>query len=319
MSAAGNSRALTFRGYETGAVDYIHKPVEPHILRSKVQVFLTLYRYQEQIKRQNEELEQRVAQRTEELKTACKAAEAASKAAEAASIAKGEFLANMSHEIRTPMTAILGFSEVLMNEEGIDLAPAQRRETISTIHRNGEYLIGIINDILDIAKIEAGKLQIEKIECSPSEVLHDVVSLIQVRATAKGLSIEVEIDGELPESIQSDPTRLRQILINLIGNAIKFTEVGKIRLVARLSNAKSESPSFQVDVIDTGIGLTEEQKLRLFQPFVQGDSSITRKFGVQASDSRLASVLPTHLEATFMSRVLRGKAAPSPSISRPDR
>jgi signal transduction histidine kinase len=195
--------------------------------------------------------------------------------ADAANRSKSEFLANMSHEIRTPMTAILGFSEILEGRE----VDQEQLEMVRTIRRNGEYLIGIINDILDLSKIEAGKLEIEHIQCSPCQVLSEVVSLMRVRASAKNLPLVIEYDGPIPQSIQSDPVRLRQILINLTGNAVKFTEVGKIRLVARLTDADSNEPKMRFDVIDSGIGMAEEQIGKLFQPFVQADSSTTRKFG----------------------------------------
>jgi signal transduction histidine kinase/ActR/RegA family two-component response regulator len=199
--------------------------------------------------------------------------------ADAATLAKSEFLANMSHEIRTPMTAILGFSEMLLNEDGIDLAPEQRRESICTIRKNGQYLIDIINDILDLSKIESGKLEVEQIDCSPYQILAGVVTLMSVRSAAKGISLEIEFDGPIPDRIQSDPTRLRQILINLTGNAIKFTEVGKVRIVARLLGANTDQPMMQFDVVDTGIGMTDKQIDILYQPFVQADTSTTRKFG----------------------------------------
>jgi signal transduction histidine kinase len=189
--------------------------------------------------------------------------------------AKSEFLANMSHEIRTPMTAILGFAEVVLE----NVSDPQNVNGLKTIQRNGEYLLKIINDILDLSKIEAGKLVSEQIECSPGQVLADVASLMRVRASAAGLTLEVEYDGPMPEHIQSDPTRLRQILINLIGNAIKFTEVGKVRVLVRLLDVDSDRPQMQFDVIDTGIGLTAEQIDKLFETFVQADASTTRKFG----------------------------------------
>ncbi len=195
--------------------------------------------------------------------------------AEAANAAKSEFLANMSHEIRTPMTAILGFSDILLES----VADREQLDAASTIRRNGEYLLGILNDILDLSKIEVGRLNVERIQCSPSEVLSDVVSLMRVRANAKNLSLEVEYDGPIPQFIQSDPTRLRQILINLTGNAIKFTEVGGVRLLARLLDAECDDPKMQFEVVDSGIGMTEEQTARLFQPFVQADTSTTRRFG----------------------------------------
>jgi PAS domain S-box-containing protein len=200
-------------------------------------------------------------------------------AAEASTRAKSEFLANMSHEIRTPMTAILGFADLLLGEPGLDKAPPERIEAIRTIQRNGNYLLQLINDILDLSKIEAGKLEIERISCSPVQVLGDVISLMKVRANAKRLPLTLEFVGGIPETIHSDPVRLRQVLINLIGNAVKFTETGEVRIVASLVRSPSKPALLQVAVCDTGIGLTPEQSSRLFQPFSQADSSTTRKFG----------------------------------------
>ncbi len=195
--------------------------------------------------------------------------------AEAANLAKSQFLANMSHEIRTPMTAIIGFSEVLTAR----IKDPENIDALRTIQQNGRFLLEIVNDILDLSKIESGSLDVEQIECSPWEIISDVARLMAVRTEGKDLRLEVEYDGPLPESIQSDPTRLRQILINLTGNAIKFTKSGEVRLVVRLCDAESDNPQLQVDVIDTGIGLTETQIAKLFQPFMQADTSTTRKFG----------------------------------------
>jgi PAS domain S-box-containing protein len=202
----------------------------------------------------------------------------ARQAAEAATRAKSEFLANMSHEIRTPMTAILGFSDLLLEHPSFRNAPPDRIEAAKTIKRNGEHLLGIVNDILDLSKIEAGKMTIERISCSPCRILAEVISFARVRTEARGLAISIEYEGAIPETIRTDPTRLRQILINLVNNAIKFTEVGGVRLVARCVKGGSE-PLMQFDVVDTGVGMSEEQVARLFQPFSQADASTTRKFG----------------------------------------
>ena len=216
------------------------------------------------------------------------ALEELNQAVEEANRAKSEFLANMSHEIRTPMTAILGFSEVLhenitcctiCDEHESCQLRQQNKSHVETIRTNGEYLIGIINDILDLSKIEAGKLEVEHIQCSPCHILSEVASLMRVRATAKNLPLEIEYDGPIPHRIRSDPTRLRQILINLTSNAVKFTEVGKVRLVARLLGAECDDPTMQFKVVDSGIGMTEEQIDKLFKPFHQADTSTTRKFG----------------------------------------
>ena len=192
--------------------------------------------------------------------------------------AKSEFLANMSHEIRTPLTAILGFSDLLMDDDAWEQDAESRRELINTIRRNGEHLLTVINDILDLSKIEAGRFQVERIECSPAEVLLDVQKLMQVRADAKGLKWHVELDGPFPRQIHTDPTRLRQILINLVGNSMKFTEVGEVRVTASMTRSDA---GFQLifDVSDTGIGMSSEQQQLLFKPFQQADMSTSRKFG----------------------------------------
>ena len=213
------------------------------------------------------------------LESANKALEEFNQIAESATHAKSEFLANMSHEIRTPMTAILGFAEVLLGEPDIDRAPPDRIEAIRTIQRNGQYLLDLINDILDLSKIEAGKLDVESIACSPVKVLTDVIALMQIRADAKNLPLKSEYVGGIPELIHSDPLRLRQILINLVGNAIKFTETGSVRVVTRLIQRLDKPALLQFDVIDTGIGLSQQQIIKLFRPFNQADSSTTRKFG----------------------------------------
>ena len=196
--------------------------------------------------------------------------------AEEANRTKSAFLANMSHEIRTPMTAILGYAELMLAP---DQPLAERMDCIHTIRRNGEHLLEIINDILDLSKIEAGKMTMEQIPCAPWELLADVEALMRIRTQRKGLTLEVMSAGPLPAQIVTDPTRLRQILINLLGNSIKFTDRGGIQLIARVLGAESNHPKLEFAVRDTGIGMTPEQAARLFRPFTQADSSTTRKFG----------------------------------------
>jgi signal transduction histidine kinase len=199
--------------------------------------------------------------------------------AEAANQAKSNFLANMSHEIRTPMTAILGFAGMLQDAVHEKGAPPECADAVETIQRNGEYLLAIIDDVLDISKIEAGKMTVERIACSPRRLTDDVVELVSVRAESKGLDLDVEYVEPIPESILTDPTRLRQILINLIGNAIKFTSSGSVRIIVQPSSNRAGEPLLQFDVLDTGIGMTAEQSARLFQPFHQADTSASRKSG----------------------------------------
>ncbi|MFH1920183.1 MAG: ATP-binding protein [Planctomycetota bacterium] len=199
----------------------------------------------------------------------------ARKAAEAANHAKSSFLANMSHEIRTPMTAILGFTDILLNE----IKEPAALEAAEIVKRNGQHLLELINDILDLSKIEAGKMEFERICWWPRQVVTEVVSLLHVRAHAKGLALVDEYEGPLPETIVTDPTRLQQILINVVGNAIKFTETGGVRIVVSLADGGGDEPKLRFDVIDTGIGIPKEQIDNVFEAFSQGDGSATRQYG----------------------------------------
>ena len=221
-----------------------------------------------------DQLEQEVAKRSAELRQALERTEQANRS-------KSEFLANMSHEIRTPMTAILGYAELLLQEDGIEKAPPGRVTNIQTIQKNGQHLLTIINDILDLSKIEAGKMTVEQIKCSPHHIINDVLGLVSHRAQEKNLTLTAEFSGPVPESIQSDPTRLRQIVMNLIGNAIKFTQEGGVRVVCQMAKAREpdDKPQLQIDVVDTGIGIKPAQLDRLFKPFSQADTSTTRNFG----------------------------------------
>ncbi len=221
----------------------------------------------------------------------------AKRAAETANRAKSEFLANLSHEIRTPLAALLGYADLLA-EDGV--APEVRLDHVRTIQRNGDHLLALINDTLDLSKVEAGEMTVERIPCSPEQVIADVASLMRERAVEKGLEFEVDYRSTLPHSIRTDPTRLRQVLMNLVGNAIKFTDQGGVRIVASLtaiapSMATTPDSLLRIDVADTGIGMTPEQTAKLFRPFMQADSSVTRRFGGTglglAVSARLAGLL----------------------------
>jgi PAS domain S-box-containing protein len=220
------------------------------------------------------EANRRLAEQAIALQARTAELEVARAAAEDASRSKSEFLANMSHEIRTPMTAILGFADMLAVEaEG---KSATQLDWISTIRRNGEHLLTIINDILDLSKIEAGRMTVESAEVNPGALITDALQLMDVSARAKDLQLAAEFDGPLPARVSSDPLRLRQILVNLIGNAIKFTASGSVTLRASYD---AESSTLRFSITDTGIGMTSEQLGRLFGAFVQADTSTTRRFG----------------------------------------
>jgi len=200
------------------------------------------------------------------------ALEQAKRAAEEASRVKSEFLANMSHEIRTPMTAIMGYSDLLQAH----INDPDNLACVEAIRRNGFHLIEIINDILDLSKIEAGMLQTQSLQVSPHALLRETTDSLRIRAEERGLTLELAFEGSLPETILTDPTRLRQILLNLIGNAIKFTHHGGVTVVAALNIRAS---LLEVRVIDTGIGIPRDQQAALFEPFTQVDSSGTRRYG----------------------------------------
>jgi two-component system CheB/CheR fusion protein len=219
---------------------------------------------------------------------------------EAANRAKSDFLAHMSHEIRTPMTAILGFAEMLEDDK---VGPEQA-EHLRTIRRNGEHLLAVINDILDLSRVESGRVELEWSAVRPAVLVEEVAALIGPRARARGLDLDVEVDPALPPAIRSDATRLNQIVINLAANAVKFTERGRVRIAARAEG----SEFVRFDVEDTGPGIPRDRLEAIFDAFAQGDASMSRRFGGTglglAISRRLARVLGGDL--TVKSEVGRG-------------
>lgn len=222
------------------------------------------------------ELEKRVRERTVRLDAAVVEAQQALARAEAASLAKSEFLARMSHEIRTPMNAVLGMAELLGVSTGLD--ERQRRYAL-TIHQSGKALLGIINDILDFAKAESGKLILESTPFDLRDVIEEAVDLLAERAHAKGLELTCDIPFELNTRVWGDAQRLRQILVNLVGNAVKFTKQGEINVTVRCPGSQLLNSPYQIDVADTGIGIKRENQAAVFESFVQQDSSTTRQYG----------------------------------------
>jgi PAS domain S-box-containing protein len=200
----------------------------------------------------------------------------AQRSAEAASKAKTQFLANMSHEIRTPLSSIMGFTELMLDP---NLSETEKRENLLVVQRNSQQLLKIIDEILDISKVEAGHLEIERVETDMIDLLANVQSLLRVTAEGKGIALDFKIADKIPDRVWTDSTRLRQILVNVIGNAIKFTNKGVVQVRASYGMTAGGSSQLRLQVQDTGIGLDPDMAQKLFTPFLQADSSTTRVYG----------------------------------------
>jgi two-component system, sensor histidine kinase len=380
LTAGSWNRERIFKGYESGAVDFMFKPLEPRILRSKVRVFVELHRqkmrladaeeryalstsaaqvgtwemntendemvcsdiglrlfglesssgivrrsdlaarihpsdrdlFEERLKLTMQtgaplDVQFRVVQPGGSVrwiyangkaatqgngkisrvfgvhtdvtaeKTAADALLRAKEEADAANGLKSEFLANMSHEIRTPMTAILGFAELLLSDKLPDKA---RTDFVERIRSNGDHLLHLIDDILDLSKFESGQVPTEKIEFGVIDTINEALRSVNTLSTKKGIAVELEVEGAVPAKIHSDPHRLRQIIYNLVSNAIKFTSTGSVKVIVRYVAVGTGRPNqLEIAVQDTGIGIDAEKAQNLFKPFQQADSSVTRKYG----------------------------------------
>lgn len=250
VSAVHQEQSHILKGYKAGAIDYITKPIIPYILLSKVRIFLELWRLRADL-------------------------DSARHTAQTAAQAKDRFLSTMSHEIRTPMNGVIGIAELLSQTH---LDKTQQRY-VDTIVKSGELLLTILNDILDIAKLEAGKVMLEHISFDLKQLCDEVLTLLSPNRYNDNVSLSFDYPENEPCNFYGDPARIRQILFNLIGNALKFTENGFVKLHVHLSKSQSELCHVSLEIEDSGIGIEQDKIDKLFKPFSQADASISRQYG----------------------------------------
>lgn len=278
VTALNTDEQHAVRGYEAGAVDYVFKPVNPDILKSKVNVFLALYRQHRELNQEiawRERVEGELADMLERERQASTAMKEAAEKAESANRTKSEFLAKMSHELRTPLNSIIGFTE-LMIDDGNDPPGKKRARRLEKVHRNSKNLLALINDILDISKIEADRLTLDYAEVDVAAVVEECTESIRPLVRSDGVELRCSVDETVAGGFRwiGDAIRLRQIVTNLLSNAAKFTESGHIEL-----RIKTTGDSLVIEVADTGIGIAPEHLSTIFEEFEQVDSSSTRRAG----------------------------------------
>ena len=271
--------------FARGATDFINKPVNFVELAPRVRNSLLVKTYHDRLQRHADDLQHQVELKTTSLKASHTKLKKANQilrrycaVAESATHAKSDFLANVSHELRTPLTAVIGFTEELLSVATDMPLPHCFDELLPVILHNSQHLLQIVNDILDVAIIEKGQLPIKYVDCSPKDILDEVICLLKPAADAKGIELVAENTSSMPPVIHSDPVRLRQILINIVTNAVKFTEKGSVRVVPKLLAADSSSPVLQFEVVDTGIGIEQSLIDEIFKPFMQVRASSGGKY-----------------------------------------
>ena len=265
VTAISKQREHVFKGYQTGAIDYLYKPLDLEILQSKIAAYIEFFKQKFEVEQTKKELEKTITELNK-----------AKQITEEATLAKSSFLANMSHEIRTPLNGIIGMADLaLMDENNTE----SQTERLNDIKQSGESLLDIINEILDISKIEANKLVLEEVEFNTRDLIKKIEKLLSVKTFRKELEFTTNISSDMPDILIGDPLRIRQILINLAGNAIKFTNKGSVSINVKLLKKEKNNLKIEFSVEDTGIGISKEKIAYLFESYSQAEKSTARRHG----------------------------------------
>lgn len=254
---------------------FMKKPFDATALKQAALTLTTKWNLQQQAIEYTDKLEKEVEERTRELNNLVQDFKKMKEKAEKASSAKSAFLANMSHEIRTPMNGVMGMNDLLLETELTD----EQRELSTMVKKSAKSLLRVINDILDLSKIEAGKMRLEEVPFNVRDSIYEIVQILSFSSNDKGLKIKKTVDNSIPEHLIGDPVRIRQVLMNFGGNAIKFTEEGSVSFDVELLESQNDSCTLKFSVTDTGPGISKEKQDDIFKTFTQGDPSTTRKYG----------------------------------------
>jgi signal transduction histidine kinase len=271
VTAGEKDQNYTFKGYESGAIDFLRKPLDAHSVNSKVNIFLEIFQQKKELRKQVEWLKESGEQKEKLLNELNKTQEKLEQAIRL----REEFMAMSSHEIRTPMNAIIGMTQLLLETKLDD----EQFKYVNMFQKAGQNLLHIIDDILDISKIDSGKFKIDKVEFNLKTLMDEVMGMLNHQAEIKNLVLTYTLVPEIADCLLGDSFRIKQILVNLIGNSLKFTTVGSITVQVRTNSDQTKKGNLWFLVTDTGIGVTKEQQIKLFEPYTQANSSTAKNYG----------------------------------------